>query len=482
MPRPRRRVLPLAQQLLAPTRSVTSRPTSPLAAKAEPELILLPPLLSQPSSLEEDATLSDLHDRIYHIIALALRAYIQAWYSRLSRDTALLPAINRDIVVPVARSLILDRDRLHTLLLSHLPTLLATHLHTLASAQQSPLATIPEAYHARLPLHSVALAPAPISSHAEEEFALNPIYLTALADALLAHALPPTEYEADTQRLIVREVVAHPVLGGVGRRLSAPWFWAELLLKHLDKPHVAPAPPPPPIGLPTKLGAHAAHVVDTLFRLWARLLALITLLWNGTIFLTAAWSGAPPPTKKHALDPWVVLLREAVLFLSPSPTPRLGLRLTLGAVNVMATLIGPTVDRLAPYLLDLLLTPAAGVKVVALLERVLFPDGWPGPPPIEPSADEADALKGKLREVLRRRGGLGNGLDLGRAADMLGDAGCNAHLVGMVYDAVALALVPELAADAEPTVPETRVEEKEEKADRRPIEHSATPEITVETV
>ncbi|BEJ13493.1 hypothetical protein CspHIS471_0306670 [Cutaneotrichosporon sp. HIS471] len=471
MPRPRRRDLPLAQQLLAPTGPVSSRTTWPIASKAEPEVILLPPLFPHPS--EEGASLSELHDRIYHLIALALRAYIQEWYGRLSRDTALLPAINRDIVAPVARSLTLDRDRLHTLLLSHLPTLLATHLHTLSSAQGSSLASVPEAYHARLPLRVVTLAPAPISSHPEEEYALNPAYLTALADALLAHALPPAEYEADAQRLIVREVVARSVLGGVGKRLAAPWFWAELLLKHLDKPALPSTPSPPTKGLSAKLGAHAAHVLDAVLYVWTRLLALVTLLWNGAIFLTAAWSGAPPPTKNHVLDPWVVLLREGALFLSP--TPRLGLRLTLGAVDVLATLLGPAADRLAPYLLDLFLTPEMGVKVVALLERVLFPDGWPGPPPVEPSADEADAMKKRLREILRRRGGVGLGLDLGRAVDMLGDAGCNAHLVGMVYDAAVLALMPELAADVEPAEPEMR----EGKANRPPLEHRTMPEITL---
>jgi hypothetical protein len=168
-----------------------------------------------------------------------------------------------------------------------------------------------------------------------------------------------------------------------------------------------------------------------------------------------------------------VLLREGALFLAPNPP--LGLRLALGAAGVLATLLGPAADRLAPYLLDLVLTPATGVRVVALLERVLFPDGWPGPPPIEPSADEADAMKARLREVMRRRGGLG--LDLGRAVDVLGDGGCNAHLIAMVLDAAVLALVPELAADVGPEDKSTT--EATDPA-KPPLEHRTTPEITVQ--
>ncbi|CAK9783234.1 hypothetical protein CC85DRAFT_281975 [Cutaneotrichosporon oleaginosum] len=497
MPRPRRRDLPLAQQLLTPASGSvhSSRATSPLVAKGvEPEVIILPDLFPHtpssvaptaaaaaaatstdtPSLASQEATLADLHARIYHLIALALRAYIQAWYGRLSRDTTILPAINRDIVAPIVRHLTFDRERVHVLLLTHLPTLLATHLRTLSAAHESDaagIAHIPQAYHARLPLRSVTLAPAPSSSHAEEEYALNPIYLTALADALLAHALPPPEYRSDAERLIVREVIARAVLANVGKRLAAPWFWAELLLKHLDKPAPTLTPPPPPLkGVPGRLGAHAAHALDALVGLWTRLLAVVTLLWNGAIFLTAAWSGAPAPTRNHVLDPWRVLVRESVLFLSPvSP---LGLRLALGAIDVIAILLGPAADRLAPYLLDLVLTPAAGVKIVTLLERVLFPDGWPGPPPIEPTALEADAMAERLREMLRRPSRFG--LDLGRATDIFGDAGCNAHLIAMVLDAGVLTLVPDLAAESEP-------EQQNEKASDKPtLEHRITPEITVQ--
>lgn len=504
MPRPRGRDrdLPLAQRILAP--SASARPLSPnAAAAAAAEHTTLPPLFPHPSpspsapldpsspspsspspaasappaTFTSDPAAALLHARIYHLIALALRAYIQQWYARLSRDTTLLPTINEHVVAPIAtRLLALDRGRVHTLLLAHVPTIAATHLRTLRAARASVEAgfagSAAEAYHARLPLRAVALTPIPsfgpeaedqlgTQGHGQEraqEYALSPTYLTALADALLASTLPEPEYASDAERLIVREVVARSVLGNIGKRLCAPWFWSELGLKLLtanasstgytsnSDPDLTPLDTAP--ALAARLGAHAAHALDALTLLWSRLTSTLVFLWSTAIFLTAAWSGAPPPPSKGVLDPWLVLLHEAALFLSPPSGPSLALRLSLNTLDALAILARPAADRLAPYLLDMVLTPTTGVRVVNLLERVLFPDGWPGPPPVEPSAEEAKEMQARLRAVLDERVKLGVvGMEAGRGVDVLSDGGCNAHLVGMLLDAIVLTLLPGLGAE-----------------------------------
>jgi hypothetical protein len=132
--------------------------------------------------------------------------------------------------------------------------------------------------------------------------------------------------------------------------------------------------------------------------------------------------------------------------------PSWPVRTAWGCVEIVTALLAPILDRLLPYLLEQHLNAKLGIKVVDLLERILFPNGYPGPPPVDPTPDEAKALDSALRqrvdELVPRRLKLCvtpvDGGSVDALVDPFSNAGCNAHLVGTLYNAVVAALLPEL--------------------------------------
>lgn len=411
MPAPRRDT-PLANSLLAPT----GKP--------------LPRLFPTPTD-----DLSLLHAKLYNFIALILRAHINQWYTRISpNDQALLPTIN-DLLHRVLPPLLeLDSELISTLLLTDLPVILTTHIRTYwdarAAIQITPGA-LDKAYHARLPLQSVSLQPiaapvavpmalaealaAPLSDKpalAEEVYALSPEYLTALTDTLLALHLPPADFESDAERLIIQEVLARAVLANIGRKLSAPWFWAQVGIKLL--------PPPKP-----------RDIRATLYRAYSVLIVAVSFLWT-----TCRGLFHTRPARGRVADPWLILLRTLVE--TPGPTP-IYVSLLLLLFESLCLLLSPVIDRLFPVLMDTLISPTTAIKLLDLGERILFPNGWPEQT-IDPTPEEAVQLDMEVRQRVRERG-LSDHL-----LDPLSHAGCNSHLVGMIYDSVVRAVVPTLKA------------------------------------
>lgn len=59
-------------------------------------------------------------------------------------------------------------------------------------------------------------------------------------------------------------------------------------------------------------------------------------------------------------------------------------------------------SRLVPYLLEVhVLTPGTALRLVDILERILFPlDGFPAPTPPDPSPEEAATMRRLVEEQL----------------------------------------------------------------------------------
>lgn len=107
-------------------------------------------------------------------------------------------------------------------------------------------------------------------------------------------------------------------------------------------------------------------------------------------------------------------------------------------------------------ILTLILTPTTAFRVIDLLERILFPlDGYPLPTPPDPTPTEAKRirqdLEARLQEVVPitvRETFMPEIVNLQMMLDPFDDAGCNAHLVGMLLNAVIAALEPALVPDS----------------------------------
>lgn len=405
-------------------------------------------------SVGDDEDLQILHDKIYNLIALALRAYMLSWYAKLSpRDRTLLPVINRDVVVPLLSPLFaLEKERITELLILHIPVLLATHVQTYW-ASRAALEPLQEAYHARIP--------SPTTAEIEGVYALNPTYLSALVDALLALHLPEKDYAADAERLVVREVVARAVLGSIGRRLSQPWFYAQIGLKFI--PH-------------EKKQSQDAGLAHRLSRIYANVVMILALLWGFITWLVTFLPTCPPAKYTRIADGPIVLLRALLGIDGRGGMVRAPIisRIAFAALEIIITLLSPVIDRVVPPLLEKALTPPTAIRVVDLLEKLLFPDGYPGPSPVDPTPEEAAELDSMLRARIAQFRVIdymvvpADKTPVDACIDPFCDAGCNSHLVGMLLNAIVGTLVPRLLAEEQAKIDIRRQEEK--SADEENVE------------
>lgn len=105
-----------------------------------------------------------------------------------------------------------------------------------------------------------------------------------------------------------------------------------------------------------------------------------------------------------------------------------------------------------PHLLSSQLTPKLSFRLIDLAEKLLFPlDGYPGPTPIDPTPAEAahmrDRAERRIGEIIPRPLRVvfcPEDKDTGRLMEWMSDAGCNAHLVGMILVSLVATLLPDL--------------------------------------
>lgn len=140
-------------------------------------------------------------------------------------------------------------------------------------------------------------------------------------------------------------------------------------------------------------------------------------------------------------------------------------------LNSLASRSHNFLHRLMPHLLMNQLSPAFILSTTRTAKRTLFPNGYPGPPPIEPSLEEQAEIRARL-VAWRPSSALGmfrvkryhtfaNRFTAARflplvlgpspthtldaALEPLSSAPCNVHLVLFLLDCVLATLFPELA-------------------------------------
>lgn len=149
-------------------------------------------------------------------------------------------------------------------------------------------------------------------------------------------------------------------------------------------------------------------------------------------------------------------------------------------LTLFASLASPFLARLLPYLLYThILAPAMLANIVRNARKTLFPEGWPGPPPVDPTPEEQVEMRETLRRRLVERTPGRQSIYLphkfknspndfsGAVAALLGptpaarlatvdaalapldNAACNAHLAVFILDLVLLTIFPELGVKDE---------------------------------
>ncbi|KII93458.1 hypothetical protein PLICRDRAFT_49505 [Plicaturopsis crispa FD-325 SS-3] len=478
-------LVPLARRLLFP-----ALPASTAS---------LPPLLAS-SGLP-----AELDIELYDFTALALRAFVVPWWSKISRyDKDFLPSIT-SVLTSVIRSLesrVLAAD-LTPLLLQTLPLLLTQHYSDFRNAQakvasayaSGGAASLPQLFHQLQPHIAV-----------DANGVIDDVYVRTAVDHILKACLPEEDYAPEAERFIVREIVLKVVLQDVVPRVTQPWFihrtilnllgpskevkekppsppnatpfsfhtviifflsaiqsisGAFLALAHAYKharstielanhsPHTQPAPP----SLPTDPGPPAASTAAEATPPGSLLSPPISRSSSASSSRSTA---TPPSSRDHDHDYARAPLELAATILTLSD--RFASNALYSTASVLAAAFSPFLDRLLPYLVHThVLSPRALLIGVGAAKGALFPlNGYPAPSPPDPDMKEQAELRAALeRRLLELIPGYASPAILGpeptrtidAALQPLGSAACNAHLVVLVLDAFLLALFPELGVD-----------------------------------
>ncbi|KIM84582.1 hypothetical protein PILCRDRAFT_388314 [Piloderma croceum F 1598] len=178
----------------------------------------LPPLLSSP----------DLTNELYNLIALALRAYVNPWWTKITRyDKEFLPEINRLIAI-VIRSLDsrLAATDLSPLLYHDIPVLITQHYRDIRNASSKLSTSYAAGGSTSLPALFHQLQP----HMAIDGESIDEVYIRHVLDHILKCCLPPEDYAPEPERFIIREVALKVVLQDVIPKITEPWFLYKTVL------------------------------------------------------------------------------------------------------------------------------------------------------------------------------------------------------------------------------------------------------------
>lgn len=200
----------------------------------------LPPSTDLPPLFLSHTCPPELNDEAHDLIALALRAFVNTWWTKLTRyDKELLPQIAA-ILTHVIRALerrLLDAD-LSRLVFDDVPALITQHYRDYRQAvskASTSYATggalsLPELFH-QLQSH---MAVSPDGSIDEE-------YFRQAVDHILKECLPAEDYAPEAERFIVREIILKVVVKDVIPLITQPWFLQKMVLDMLGpRPDVLP--------------------------------------------------------------------------------------------------------------------------------------------------------------------------------------------------------------------------------------------------
>ncbi|KIL70617.1 hypothetical protein M378DRAFT_183242 [Amanita muscaria Koide BX008] len=440
-----------------PSVASTSR-TKPLQQPLAKRLLFpsLPPDAPYPPLFSSDAVSSELDPVLYDLIALALRAFVSPWWSKISRyDKEFIPQINRILihVIQVLELRLCQLD-LPRLLFDDIPVILTQHYRDYRGAA-SKLSTsyasggsytLPHLFHQLQP-HMA------ISQHGT----LNQEYYRHIVDHILRVALPPEDYASEAERYIIREVVLKLVLVDILPKITQPWFIQLAILNALGSEQ-SQAGNYIPSGATSSSSTSTTNSSQSLLIL---LLSTVQKLSGASLAIVHAYKQAvstiksvnqlPEPgtyplfsrpqsprqtdsrdssTPSSSSDPMSPSRRESQHFgeapshSMSSPLPamalpllillseilntaeRLAAKIITTALYLFIALCTPFLNRLMPHLLMTSLSSTFMLNLTRAAKRTLFPNGYPGPPMEEPTLDEQAVIRAKLI-AMRPSGALG---------------------------------------------------------------------------
>jgi hypothetical protein len=195
----------------------------------------LPPFSPVPPLLQTSSTYPALDAELYDLVALALRAYINPWWIKITRfDKQLLLELTRIISSVLraieTRALAVD---LSPLIYNDLPTLLVQHCADYRGAARklgssyaaAGSASLPALFHGQQQHVGVSV-----------DGKIDEVYVRAAVDIVLKACLSPEDWDAEAERYLIREVIVKTFCIDIAPRITQPWFLHSTLLGLLGPP------------------------------------------------------------------------------------------------------------------------------------------------------------------------------------------------------------------------------------------------------
>ncbi|KAJ7835299.1 PXA domain-containing protein [Mycena leptocephala] len=428
----------------------------------------LPPLFANPTTPPE------LTAEVYDFVALALRAFVNPWWTKITRyDKEFLPDITR-ILTHVVRALearVQDAD-LAPLVFRDVPAIITQHYRDYRNAA-SKLSTsyasgaalsLPVLFHGLQP--HMAVAP---------DGTIDPEYVRQIVDHILKTCLPEEDYAPEPERFVIREIVLKILLKDVVPKITQPWFIQKVILDLLDQQDdvlTKSRPSSPPVSA---FSFHTLIVVmlSAIQALSGACLAIIHAYRQavGTIKRVNQTPPRPQPMRRVS-SPFPRPRSPASIPIPMSPVSpsisasssiftthaRMASSSIIHTLSLLLVFFAPFLDRLLPYLLAQTLSPKLLLTTARNAKRTLFPNGYPAPPPIDPTPEEQAQMRARLlsyrgkspwveTHVLPLILGSDPSETLAAALDPLTSRECNVHLVMLLLDCIIGTLFPELLAE-----------------------------------
>jgi hypothetical protein len=421
----------------------------------------------------------DLTPELYDFIAISLRAYISPWWSKISRyDKDLLPHITR-ILISVIRVLHSRTEALdiQNLVFRDVPPIITQHYRDYRNAASKTSTAY--ATGGAVPLSSLFFHLQPHIAILPNG-SLDPEYYRQIVDHILKVCLPPEDYDPEPERLIIREIIVKLLLNDVIPKITKPWFIHKTILDLIGPPentsyfaalphsqsqsslsssfsfhtlivlvlsalqsfsgvclalihsykqalntikrvHQSPPQPSSSTATATPPEPEVISAVTVPLPISASATSLTSSSSSAPVLSTAPSSPTISHTtsfqqQSHLDNENYAQAPLAMIFEISGSRDRFSSTVFFTTLSMIATSMTPFLDKLLPHLLSDFLSPALILTTIKTAKRTLFPNGYPGPLPVDPSPEEQADLRARLL-AWRGKGGIGMFLSFSRRVD-----------------------------------------------------------------
>ena len=188
---------------------------------------------SLPLSQELPLLVNPVFDQdLYHLIALALRAFVNPWWSKITRyDKDFLQQINSILVVVIkALEARISNTDFSPLVFNDAPSLVTQHYRDIRNASSKLSTSYAAGGSASLSQLFQQLQPH-IAIDAQGN--IDQLYMRQIIDHILKCCLPPEDYAPEAERFIIREIVLKIIVHDVFPMITEPWFLHKFTLNLL---------------------------------------------------------------------------------------------------------------------------------------------------------------------------------------------------------------------------------------------------------